>query len=77
MLSGPQHSPTLAHHLRFLRQVSFTPDRPPSLGLPHKSLNQFFGDPSDFIQSIWDDWTSDPRDLDDPSDRLEQLSYFL
>jgi hypothetical protein len=25
---------------------------------------------------IWDDWTSEPRDIDDLSDRLEQLSHF-
>jgi hypothetical protein len=77
MLSSFKHSLTLAHHHRFLREVSVMPGRPPSSGPPHKPLSQFFDDPSAFIQSIWDDWTSDPGDLDDLSDRFEQLSHFL
>jgi hypothetical protein len=77
MLSGFKHSPASAHHLRFLREVSLVPDRPPPSGLSHKPLSQFFDDPYAFIQSIWDDWTSDPRDFDNVSHRLEQLSHFL
>jgi hypothetical protein len=77
MLSGFKYSSALAHYLRFLREVSVTPDRPPSSGLPHKPLSQFFDDPFAFIQSIWDHSTSDPRDLDDLSGMLEQLSHFL
>jgi hypothetical protein len=76
MLSSFRHSPALAQHLRFLRKVSVTPPRPPSSGLLHKPPSQFFDDPFTFIQSTWDDWTRDPRDLDDLSDRLEQLSHF-
>jgi hypothetical protein len=75
--SGFRRSPALAHHLCFLREGSVTPDRPPSSGLPPQPPRQFFDDPSAFIQSIWDNWTSGPRDLDDLSDRLEKLSYFL
>jgi hypothetical protein len=46
-------------------------------GHPHKPFRQFSDDPSAVIQSIWDDWTSDPQDLDDLLNRLEQLSHFL